>query len=266
MRAWIRALLPALASFGCYDGLTDDGADEQGAAGTDADNTGDGDGDTVDTSTNTTASDGDGDTVDTVDTSPTSTDDADTADTSTTDDADTADTSTTDDADTADTSTTGGPEGCTPDAIELIDLVNAYRAQNALPAIPASPSLCTVSTTHVHDLFDNAPHTQPGGCNLHSWSDQGPWTPCCYTPDHAQAQCMWDKPTELTVYPGYGYENAASGVGSPAQALQLWQSSPPHNEVILNIGIWANHPWQAIGADIYQGYSVLWFGEEVDPG
>jgi hypothetical protein len=161
--------------------------------------------------------------------------------------------------------TTGGPEDCSPEALELIDLVNDYRAQNALPAIPASPSLCTVATNHVHDLSDNAPHTQPGGCNLHSWSDQGPWTACCYTPDHAQAQCMWNKPGELTIYPGNGYENAASGVGSPAQALDLWKSSPPHNEVILNLGIWANYPWQALGADVYQGYSVLWFGAEADP-
>jgi hypothetical protein len=160
---------------------------------------------------------------------------------------------------------TGGPEDCSAEAIELIALVNDYRAENNLPPIPASPSLCTVATTHVHDLVDNSPHTQPGGCNLHSWSDQGSWTACCYTPDHAQAQCMWDKPGELTIYPGNGYENAASGVGSPAQALDLWKSSPPHNEVILNLGIWASYPWQALGADVYQGYSVLWFGAEADP-
>jgi hypothetical protein len=161
--------------------------------------------------------------------------------------------------------TTGGPDGCSPDAVELIGLVNDYRAQNNLPAIPPSPSLCMVATAHVHDLVDNSPHTQPGGCNLHSWSDQGPWSACCYTPDHAQAQCMWDKPGELTIYPGNGYENAAAGVGSPAQALGLWQGSQPHNEVILNLGIWAGYPWQALGADVYQGYAVLWFGAEVDP-
>jgi uncharacterized protein YkwD len=253
MRIWFRALAIPLVLSSCYGGVVDDGGDELGSSVTDSsDGNTEGDGDT-------TTEDGD------VDADADTSTDTDTG-TSTTDDAD-ADVDVDAETDTdTDTSTTGGVEGCSADAIELIDLVNAYRADNGLPAIPASPSLCTVATTHVQDLFANGPHLQPGGCNLHSWSDQGPWSPCCYTPDHAQAQCMWDKPTELTVYPGYGYENAASGVASPAQALQLWQSSVPHNEVILNLGIWANHPWQAIGADVYQGYSVLWFGEQVDPG
>ena len=56
-----------------------------------------------------------------------------------------------------------------------------------------------------------------------------------------------------------------SGVGSPEQALSLWQSSPGHNEVILNQGIWADLPWGALGADIHQGFAVLWFGAEADP-
>lgn len=163
-------------------------------------------------------------------------------------------------------STSGGvvPEGCTAEAEELIALVNAYRAEKGLAAIPASPSLCTVGQTHVVDLQVNAPHTEPG-CNLHSWSDQGSWSPCCYTPDHAQAMCMWVKPQELTVYPGFGYENAASGVGSPSQALDAWKASGPHNDVILNQGIWADHPWMAVGAGLHEGYAVLWFGEESDP-
>lgn len=256
----MRALTVSIVLSGCYAGVGDEVGDELATAGSeDDDESGDGDGDA---STSTTG-DGDADTSTTADDeADTSTTEADTdADTSTTTDEDGTKT----DAET-DTTTTGGPEGCSADAIELINLVNEYRGENGLPAIPASPSLCEVSTLHVHDLSDNSPHTQPGGCNLHSWSDQGPWSACCYTPDHAAAQCMWDKPTELTVYPGYGYENAASGVGSPAHALELWKSSQGHNEVILNLGIWTNHPWLAIGADVYQGYSVLWFGEQADPG
>jgi uncharacterized protein YkwD len=179
------------------------------------------------------------------------------------------------------TSTGGGPAGgagqggqtvtplaCdepNPDGAELVELVNAYRQSEGLPAIPYSPSLSCVAVTHVHDLADNSPHTEPGGCNLHSWSDQGPWTACCYTPDHAQAQCMWSKPQELTEYPGNGYENAASGAGSPAAALAMWQGSTAHNEVILNLGIWESHPWNAVGAGLYQGYATLWFGEQSDP-
>lgn len=171
---------------------------------------------------------------------------------------------------TADDGSSSGGMGvseCTAPELELIDLVNAYRADNGLPAIPASPSLCVVGHTHAVDLATNAPHAQPG-CNLHSWSDAGAWTPCCYTADHAQAECMWMKPTELTVYPGTGYENAAGGGGAitPQQALELWQNSAGHNAVILNQGIWADLSWGALGAGIDQGYAVLWFGEEADPG
>jgi hypothetical protein len=156
--------------------------------------------------------------------------------------------------------------GCSADALELITLVNEYRAENALPAIAASPSLCFVGDTHIGDLVANAPHA-PANCNLHSWSDQGSWSACCYTSDHAQAQCMWDKPKELTVYPSNGYENSAGGGGSitPTQALNLWKGSAGHNAVILNEGIWANQTWRAMGAGVQNGYAMLWFGTSIDP-
>jgi hypothetical protein len=35
--------------------------------------------------------------------------------------------------------------------------------------------------------------------------------------------------------------------------------------VILNRDIWSSRPWRAIGADVYGGYALLWFGEEPDP-
>lgn len=162
-----------------------------------------------------------------------------------------------------DAPSTPPPSGCAASAITLIDLVNAYRAENGLPAIPASSSLCTVAATHTRDLAEHHPDT--GSCNLHSWSDQGSWTPCCYTPDHAQATCMWNKPRELSSYPGNGYENAFAGSDDPATALEAWKHSAGHNAVILNQDIWADHPWGALGADIHGGYAVLWFGEEPDP-
>lgn len=154
--------------------------------------------------------------------------------------------------------------GCSPAALQLINLVNAYRAENGLPAISVSPSLCTVAATHTRDLAEHAPHAQPG-CNLHSWSDRGDWTHCCYTPDHTQAACMWNKPRELTGYRGNGFENAAAGVATPDDALRSWKSSPAHNAVILSRDIWGDQPWRAIGADVHAGFAVLWFGEEADP-
>ena len=154
--------------------------------------------------------------------------------------------------------------GCEQSATALIALVNAYRTQNGLPAIPASPSLCTVAAAHTRDLAENAPHTAPG-CNLHSWSDKGHWTSCCYTPDQKQGACMWNKPRELTGYTGDGFENAFQGSSQPEAALASWKSSGPHNDVILNRGIWASHPWRAIGANLHGGFAMLWFGDKDDP-
>ena len=257
----------ALSSLACYAGLEEvattgmssETGDTQVSTG-DGDGdpttttTGDGDGDPTTTTTTTTSGDGDGD--------PTTT---------TTGDGD-GDPTTTGDGDGDPTTTTTGdgdgdplPEGCTAEGVEIVELINEYRMQNGKATIPLSPSLCIVGQTHVIDLAENNPNQ--GQCNLHSWSDQGPWVECCYTPDHANAACMWSKPSELTVYPGNGYENAAGGGGgiSPGQAVDLWKNSPGHNAVMLNEGSWANFPWGAVGAGLYQGYAVVWFGQEADP-
>jgi len=148
----------------------------------------------------------------------------------------------------------------------LYKLVNEYRAENGLSAIQFSSSLTYVAQTHVRDLQNYPPS---GNCNTHSWSSNGTWSSCCYTPDHAQAQCMWDKPRELTSYPGNGYENAHGGSGgyqaTATSALEGWKRSSAHNAVILNQGTWHKRPWKALGVGIYKGYAVLWFGEESDP-
>lgn len=166
------------------------------------------------------------------------------------------------------TSTSSGgppPTGCGADGIALIDAINAYRMQNGLSAIPASSSLCIVAETHVNDLRDHAPHQEPGGCNLHSWSDQGSWTPCCYTPDHNQAQCMWMKPSELAGYNSSGYEISYAGGNNPSSAVNSWSNSSGHRNVILNQDIWTNYDWQAIGAAQHDGYAHVWFGTLADP-
>ncbi len=159
--------------------------------------------------------------------------------------------------------TGAGPTGCTAAGLELINEVNAYRMKNGKAAIPASSSLCIVAETHVNDSATNNPAA--GDCNLHSWSDQGSWFACCYTPDHAQAQCMWDKPRELTMYPGDGYEISYSGPNDPVGAVNAWSGSMGHNTVMLNLGQWENFPFSAMGAAIGQGYAHVWFGQEIDP-
>lgn len=153
----------------------------------------------------------------------------------------------------------------------LYDLIMAYRKQNKLPVIPISKSLTFVAQTHCKDLSENKPDNVTS-CNPHSWSNKGEWTACCYTSDHKQAQCMWDKPRELTNYKGSGYEIAFGSsdsrydnyTASSEAALEAWKKSSGHNNVILNKDIWKTQAWGAIGVAIYKGYSVVWFGEEAD--
>ncbi len=168
------------------------------------------------------------------------------------------------------------PGSClTADEQTLVQLINDYRAQNGLSAIPASKSLCQVAQSHVVDLETNNPDsgTDSRGmaCNTHSWSDQGAWTPVCYTNDHQYANGMWDKPEEITngIYTSPGYEIAYGGSGgfvaTPQGALNGWKSSQPHNEVLLNKGIWVDNNWRAMGVGLYGSYAVVWFGELTDP-
>lgn len=147
---------------------------------------------------------------------------------------------------------------------ELYNLIMSYRAELELPEIPLSSSLSYVAQQHVNDLQENNPVTST--CNLHSWSDNGNWTACCYTSDHAQASCMWDKPRELTEYTGNGYEIAyySQANATPTGALNTWKNSPGHNNVIINAGSWTTQ-WKAIGVGIRGNYAVVWFGHEDDP-
>jgi hypothetical protein len=154
-------------------------------------------------------------------------------------------------------------------AEKLVDLTNDYREENGLPRITMSYSLTKVATLHTLDM--NANGAVQGDCNMHSWSDKGfnVWNSCCYTSDHAEAECMWDKPREITFgsFTGFGYENAAkSGEGdmTPEEALELWKASTGHNHIILNKGIWEDIKWRSIGASVCGEYAVLWFSETGD--
>ena len=152
----------------------------------------------------------------------------------------------------------------------LYQLINDYRQQHDLPAIPLSPSLCYVAGAHVWDLNTN--HPEKGRCNMHSWSDNGPWSACCYTEDHKRASCIWVKPAELTDYEGHGYEiayfsswTAEEHKDMPKAALTGWKDSPGHNQMIINKYAWKRMKWNAIGIGIYGNYAVVWFGEKKDP-
>lgn len=156
------------------------------------------------------------------------------------------------------------PDIClSPEEQSLYNGLMAYRREKGLPAIPLSASLSKVAQLHVRDLQVNRP--AQGRCNLHSWSKA--YGNCCYTSDHRNAECMWDKPRQLTSYPGDGYEIShwASDGAAAATALQGWKNSSGHNNVMINRSIWKDATWQAVGIGIYEEYAVVWFGKETDP-
>lgn len=151
----------------------------------------------------------------------------------------------------------------TSEELKLYNLITTYRHANGQGTIPLSVSLTIVAHLHATDLEENRPDT--GSCIMHSWSEKGKWQSCCYTADHAQKNCMWNKPRELTSYSGNGYEISAQyseGIDAK-QALALWKASTYHNEAILNKGAY-KVKWNAIGIAIYKKYAVIWFGREFD--
>ena len=160
--------------------------------------------------------------------------------------------------------------GRNSDEAQLARMVNEYRADNGLPPVPYSPSLSTVARAHVRDLMENRPDNATGfgrgPCNMHSWSRAGRWTPVCYTRDHVRASAMWNKPREITRYPGNGYEVAywQSGRITPEVAFYGLQDSRAHDDVLVEDGPWRGANWQAMGVGIYGSYAVIWFGKERD--
>lgn len=77
---------------------------------------------------------------------------------------------------------------------------------------------------------------------------------------------MWNKPKELTSYQGFGFEisSYSSDPLMAKDALEIWQASVHHDNVILNKDIWASSTWNAIGIAINGNYAVVWFGKETD--
>jgi uncharacterized protein YkwD len=153
-----------------------------------------------------------------------------------------------------------------PEEMKLYNLMMEYRKSKGLPSIPLSAKLSQVAQTHARDLVENYKFDVNNKCNPHSWSKKGKWTSCCYTPDHKQAQCMWDKPKEIAGYPSFGYEIAYySSDGVTAQeGLDGWKASPGHNPLIINSEIWSKVTWNAVGIGLYKEYGMVWFGEVAD--
>lgn len=153
----------------------------------------------------------------------------------------------------------------------LFKKLNSYRLDNNLPPIALSRSLTTVAQLHSRDLAIHQPHKR-SNCNMHSWSRNGSWSACCYTSDHRRSACMWNKPREITVYEGDGFEIAfhttavhPDGRSYADEAFINWSKSRGHNDVIVNRGTWKQIHWKAAGIGYYNGYATIWFGMLDDP-
>ena len=154
------------------------------------------------------------------------------------------------------------PEKMKPAEQKLFSDINNYRKSLGLAEIPFSSKLTRVAQIHAADLRD---HFSSGKCNMHSWSGKGEGFACCYTPDHKNAHCMWDKPQELTGYQEKGYEISAMNTAPEVNWLNQWKGSPGHHQVIINNGIWKTIEWKAMGLAIRGEYAVVWFGVLEDP-
>jgi|APIni6443716594_1056825.scaffolds.fasta_scaffold310929_1 hypothetical protein len=162
------------------------------------------------------------------------------------------------------------PEQClTKTESELYKLINEYRVQKGLTPVKLSASLCYVAKMHAKDQSEN--YKSSTRCNMHSWSKSDKWSSCCYTSDHKQAKCMWDKPRELTGYKGDGFEISfwstypyATPMAAADDILNGWKKSAGHNNLIINKADWKSVEWKAIGIGIYGEYANVWFGKEED--
>ncbi|GAB1405551.1 hypothetical protein MASR1M74_27320 [Lentimicrobium sp.] len=151
----------------------------------------------------------------------------------------------------------------TAEEYKLFQLINEHRKQNNKPALPLSRSLSYVARVHAMDLTRYRPDF--GDCNLHSWSDKGNWTACCYATDENRIKCMTEKPRQLTRYKFKAWEMAyeAGEAARAVDALDLWISIGITNDYLLNTGKWSK-PWKAMGIAVYGEYVLVWFGEEMD--
>ncbi len=148
---------------------------------------------------------------------------------------------------------------------DLYNMINEYRQKSGLQPIPLSNSLSYVAMLHAKDLllsFD-----EQDECNYHSWSANGFWKPFCYPADENKKQSVWDKPRELTRYPGKAYEIVVweNRDVTPDSVMMVWQMEEYFNSFLLNTGKWRDQQWKAIGIALQGNYACAWFGLEPDP-
>ncbi len=147
---------------------------------------------------------------------------------------------------------------------QLFDAINTLLKDYDKKPLKLSASLSYVARLHVDDLLNNRPDTSI--CNLSSWSDKGPWTPCCYNKYVRDPDCMWKKPKELTTYPYRGYELAGyfQGEFTPDSVMELWSSQKEVLDMLLTRGNYSKKTWVVMGIGMNSRYVSVWFGQRPD--
>lgn len=143
----------------------------------------------------------------------------------------------------------GCPSDIRADSIAFTDALNDFRQANGKSRLSVSVSLMYVAQKHVENQVIGGVPSDP--CNLHSWNSIAgeDYRSCCYTSDHAQAQCMWDKPREITSdwpsggcsqFTGSGYEISGNNYADIGAVITGWNKSEGHRKVMLTLENWGD--------------------------
>jgi uncharacterized protein YkwD len=174
----------------------------------------------------------------------------------------------------------GGDEGSSPeddeneegfsltsDEQELAQNINAYREEQGLAPLSVSVSLTETARAHVEDSNAYSPEKVSTDCNLHSWSDNGNWTPVCYGASDDDGVKTRMKPSEITdgVYTGDGFENSYwhKEEATVEKAMNGWKNSESHNALMTGQNSWSTIT--TMGVAIEGNYAHVWYGREDDP-
>jgi len=135
----------------------------------------------------------------------------------------------------------------------IVNLINNYRKEHNLPKLNVNLKLVNTARTHIYQLKNIKPFEIPN-FSIHSWYN------CNYDEDK---ECMWRKPKELFNYNSTGYEIITYNTVhmTPERALNNFQNSEPHNDIILNKKVWETVEFKSIGIAINNNYCSIWFGE-----
>ena len=155
--------------------------------------------------------------------------------------------------------------------LELYRLIVEYRAEHGLPAIKLSHALTIVAGRHALDQVENMRRYSG-----HDWSDHK------YHVDYPTDRTPIDAPGHLTRaetlgtgFTGQHFEISTgpgpsvvgpffdAAVMEPHGAFSNWQSSPPHNAVILQWGQTHWH-WDTIGVGLHKGIAHVHFSGTPD--